>query len=354
MAEDVTSLLISVIIPALNSADTLPRCLKALQSSPYQRWEGIVVDDGSNDGSADLVRRAGMRVVPSQFPHSGPARARNLGAQIAKGDVLLFIDSDVEIRPDCVGRIARVFNETPELVACFGSYDEAPSATNFFSQYKNLFHHFVHQHAREDTSTFWSGCGAIRRDVFLAMGGFDTSYHRPTIEDIELGHRLHQARHQVLLDKRLQVKHLKRWSAISILRSDVFDRGIPWTQLILRSRDFPNDLNLHSSARIGVIAAYAMVLLCLPLALVWQGWWWFVSMGLVALVLYFNLPLYRFFARKRGWGFTLKAIPWHWLYLYYSGFAFAVGLLQHLLDQLREKNIRWSEARHRTVAAGEE
>jgi hypothetical protein len=117
------------------------------------------------------------------------------------------------------------------------------------SQYKNLFHHFVHQQAKEDGGSFWRCCGAIAGE-FLEVGGFDTQrFPRPSIEEIELGRRLKAAGHTILVNKTLQVKHLKRWTLTSIIKTDVFDRAIPWTQLIIAERNIPNDLNLEASQR---------------------------------------------------------------------------------------------------------
>lgn len=87
---------------------------------------------------------------------------------------------------DAVDRVAMVFKREPDIAALFGSYDDNPGETTFLSQYRNLLHHFVHQQGCEDASTFWAGCGAIRREVFLSIGGFDEGYVRPAIEDIEL------------------------------------------------------------------------------------------------------------------------------------------------------------------------
>ena len=78
----------------------------------------------------------------------------------------------------------------------------APRLQGVVSQYRNLLHHFVHQHGNSEASTFWAGCGAIRRSVFEEMGGFDEQrFPTPSIEDIELGYRLRQAGHRILLDK---------------------------------------------------------------------------------------------------------------------------------------------------------
>ena len=119
------------------------------------------------------------------------------------------------VRSDTIARIRRRFEMDPRLDALIGSYDDEPASAGFASQYKNLLHHFVHQHGREEAATFWTGCGAIRREVFAAAGGFDESYTRPCIEDIELGHRLRQRGRRIVLDPALQVKHLKHLSVIN-------------------------------------------------------------------------------------------------------------------------------------------
>ena len=133
------------------------------------------------------------------------------------------------VPPDVVEQITAVLQREADLAAVFGSYDDNPSEANFLSQYKNLFHHYVHQTAREDASTFWAGCGAIHKEIFLSMGGFDEGHYHPfmgarpgTSEDIELGYRLKLAGHRVRLLKELQVKHLKRWEVASLLRADFF------------------------------------------------------------------------------------------------------------------------------------
>ena len=135
----------------------------------------------------------------------------------------------------------------------------SPAQGIFFLRYKNLFHHFTHQQANSQASTFWGACGAIRREIFLAAGGFDENYRKPCIEDIELGYRLTAAGHRIKLVKSLQVKHLKRWGWLSLLKADFFQRALPWTELILRDRRFISDLNLRISSRISVLTSYAIL-----------------------------------------------------------------------------------------------
>jgi len=308
---------VSVIIPVRDGAAFLQRCLPAIVAD-----EVIVVDDGSRDESAAVAERHGARVIRLVGPQ-GPAAARNAAAHVATGEILFFVDADVVVRPDAVAQVVAAFVAEPELAAVFGSYDDAPAARNFLSQYKNLLHHYVHQTGREDASTFWAGCGAIRREVFEAVGGFDVAqFPRPAIEDIELGYRLRRAGYRIRLRKSLQGTHLKRWTAGTLLRADFWGRAVPWTRLMLRDRQGVNDLNLRTSSRVCVGLSWL-----LPASVVLR--WWWVAGASAVLLLTLNADVYRFFWRKRGAWFALGVIPWHWLYYFYSGLAFAVGFALH-------------------------
>ncbi len=321
---------VSVIIPVHNGGEIFRRCLSSIVAAVPPPHEVIVVADGDTDGSWSVAQEYYVKVL--RIPVcSGPAKARNVGAQAATGDILFFVDADVTIYPDTIRQVAIAFQCEPELAALIGSYDDAPGAQNFLSQYKNLLHHYVHQTAREDASTFWGACGAIRREVFFAVGGFDNSYRRPTIEDIELGYRLKQAGYTIRLCKSLQVKHLKRWGVISLLRADFFYRALPWTELILRDRQPLNDLNLQFSSRLSVVLIFAM------LGVAIGSVWWTKLLGVVVLLggllLILNAPVYQFFVRQRGWWFALRVIPWHWLYYFYCGLAYAIGTGRHYWRQ---------------------
>ncbi len=313
--------MISVVIPVHNAAACLGRCLGALKTSTYQDFECVVVDDGSTDDSAALAAASGARVIPTGGQR-GPAYARNRGVEACNGEIILFVDADVMVQPGTLTQAAKAFEENPALDALIGSYDEDPAEPNFLSQYKNLMHCFVHQRGKRRASTFWTGCGAIRRCVFEKFGGFDEAYVRPSIEDIELGARLVRAGRTIELEPTLMVKHLKRWTLSGLLTSDIRDRAIPWTVLMLRERNIPNDLNVQSSQRISVALTYLALMLapfCWPAAA--------VSL-LIAIAL--NHRFYRFLARKRGWWFAIRGVPLHLVYFLYSGASFVVGCVKAL------------------------
>jgi GT2 family glycosyltransferase len=324
------SLFISVIIPVHNGGRFLNRCLDALIASSYQSYEIIVVDDASTDGRIELNQRKEVRVF--QLAHqSGPAAARNFGAKQAHGEVLFFVDADVAVRSDTLARVAKDFLKNSHISAVFGSYDEDPAEKNFISQYKNLCHHFVHQQSNSDAQTFWAACGAIRREVFSAVGGFDQAqYTKPTIEDIELGYRMRRMGYQILLDKQLQVKHLKRWSLGSLVRADIFYRAVPWSKLVLENRVIVKDLNLQIRDR---ISAGLVGLLVMALAVsLFKPQLLFGAPPLVALLIALNHNLYSFFLNRRGLKFAVLAFPLQLLYYLYSGVAFVLCWCRYVIS----------------------
>jgi glycosyltransferase involved in cell wall biosynthesis len=327
--DSVPQITISVIIPVYNGGEKFKRCLQSLAKTSRDADEVIVVADGETDGSGLVAENFGAKVI--RLPEAGgPARARNLGAKVATGDILFFVDADVEIYPDTLEKVLAVFTHEPNLSALIGSYDDAPGADNFLSQYRNLFHHYTHQTSQPEASTFWGACGAIRQDIFWEVGGFDEKYRLPCIEDIELGYRLKKAGYQIGLRKHILVKHLKEWRPISMLKADFFYRALPWTSLILRDNQLNNDLNLQYSSRLSVVLVYATIA-----ALLTAPWFAQSSVALCLLTfafIVFNAPVYQFFHRKRGFIFALRTVPWHWLYYFYSGLAFAIGLVRHWLQ----------------------
>jgi GT2 family glycosyltransferase len=240
------------------------------------------------------------------------------------------VDADVTVPHKIIRQFSRAFTYDTELTAAFGSYDDSPSEKNFLSQYKNLLHHYVHQNANEKASTFWTGSGAIRREVFNKIGGFDEEF--TCIEDIELGYRLRSAGYNIQLLKHIEVKHLKRWGFRSLLKTDFFCRALPWTDLILNAGSFPDEPSVNRSGRASVILAYLIPLMFF--ATFWYRWLFLPAILLISGLIALNWDLFCFFYYKRGLIFTIKTVFWHWFYFFYSGLAFCIGLVKHSLKRI--------------------
>jgi GT2 family glycosyltransferase len=323
---------VSVIVPVGGAGDGFNRCLQSLSRLDPQPTETIVVIDGIDASFAHMAESAGATVVT--LPESmGPSVARNRGAQAACGDLLFFVDADVELAPDSVARVGEVFEREPELAALIGSYDDDPAHPGFLSQYRNLLHHYVHQHGKAEASTFWGACSAIRRAVFENLGGFDEAIAVPSIEDIELGSRLRRAGHRIALVKDLQAKHLKRWRMGDMISTDLLRRAAPWTELMLRDGGLLDDLNVKTADRLSVVMGYIVII-----GLIAGCFWPPMFAGALAaavLLLCTNAGLYGFYRRRRGVFFAFGAVFWHWIYLLICGLGFAIGGVRHVVRRWR-------------------
>lgn len=328
---------LSIIVPAYNAARDLPECLGALRAGAPADAELIVVDDASPDDTAAVAKAAGATALRLER-NGGPGAARNAGVARAGGDLILFVDADVVVAPDAVGRVMRAFTEDPGLAALFGSYDDRPRAPGLVSRYRNLLHHFVHHEGRVEASTFWAGLGAVRRRVFLDVGGFDAArFPRPSIEDIELGYRLRRAGHRIRLDPAVQGTHLKRWTLRSTVQVDVTRRAVPWARLILETPNAPADLNLRASQQLSAALA-GLAVLGLVVAFFAPAPGLGVAAAALAVVALLNRRFYALLWRRGGLLLLAAGLPLHVLYFLYSAASIAFVTLEARLR-------RWGRAR---------
>lgn len=230
---------LSVVVPATNAPPTLPRCTAAILGSDDHPGELVVVEDRGLTAS----------------------EARNTGVARASGDVVVFVDADVEVHADALGRISAAFDADPSLTALFGSYDDTPDDPGVVSAFRNLLHHHVHQMSAGPAETFWTGLGAVRRSSFLTLGGFDEdAYRHPSIEDIELGFRLRSTGARIDLDPAVQGTHLKVWTLRSMVWTDFVHRAVPWIALQARTRRLTTTLNCGWRHRLSAAACILLVL----------------------------------------------------------------------------------------------
>lgn len=320
--------LYSLIMPIHNARAHLAAVLPPL-SSLSSEWEVVLVDDGSTDGSGQLAQEylPQARYMRLERAH-GPAYARNLGAGVARGEVLVFQDSDVVARAEVLQGLVLELEGAPDFGAAFGAYDDAPASPRLVSRFRNLLHHFVHRSCAGPIPSFWSGFGAIRRVGFEAVGGFDAKlFAQPSVEDIELGGRLWRAGYRAFLSPRWQVNHLKDWTFTGFARTDIHQRARPWTRLILEGKAVSDNLNLKKSL-LGPVFLLVVFLVASVCGLWYQ---WAVLLAGLAGVLYLasNLSAYRFFAR---YGLAFSSV----LFLAVHHVCAAVGGALAVVDWLKD------------------
>jgi glycosyltransferase involved in cell wall biosynthesis len=313
---------ISVVMPVYNGASVLRASLAPLSAMlrAGEIAEILVVDDGSTDASAAIAAEFGARVLRSGG-RVGPGGARNVAAPAARGDILWFVDADVVVHEDAARKLAGHFRESG-AAAVFGSYDDRPAGGNFLSQYKNLVHHYYHYREGGDAATFWAGCGAVRREVFLACNGFDAqSYPYPSIEDIELGFRLRQRGLRIILAPDVQGTHLKVWRLANLLHTEIFRRALPWSRLIHARTGLPNVLNVSAGERINAALAAGLVASIALAAFRLVPFW--IPLAVLGAVAFANRRLFSGLRRARGPLFALAGVAFHQLYYLYGSAVYA-------------------------------
>jgi len=295
-----------VVVPATDSPESLERCLAAL---------------GSGSRAPDEL------VVQREPAGSGPAAARNLGAAATEADVIVFVDSDVEVHPDALERAAARFAADPDLAAVFGAYDDDPADPGLTSRYRNLLHHHVHTGAAGEAETFWAGLGAIRREAFEAAGGFDAEeFPRPSVEDIELGMRLRRGGAKIVLDPGIRGQHLKAWTLRRMVETDFRRRGVPWARLLLRGGSDSTALNLGWRRRAS--AATSVVLLGALLTRRPR-----LAAAALAANLLLDRGLYALLARRGGPRLLIAGVGLHQLHQLAAAVSVPAALVLHLREE---------------------
>ncbi len=329
----------SIIVPAYQAEETIGPCVRALheQTVPRDRYEIIVVDDGSTDRTADVAREAGADRVLT-IPHGGPSAARNAGVEAAQGEIVLFTDADCEPWPDWVERMTAPFAD-PKVMGAKGVYRTRQRA--LIARLVQLEYEFRYERmARLPSIDFIDTyAAAYRRELFLRYGGFATDVPIPSVEDIDFSFRLARARHRLVFVPDARVWHTHPSTLAAYLRRKArygFWRG--WLYIWhpeKRSGDAHTDPALKKQ--------FALLLLtgvCLVGGVLWRPLLLGAAGALIAF-LWTTLPFVR-------WAWTRDravALAWPWVTLLrglFQGAGLAVGLAYHRLRVHEAK--RWYRA----------
>lgn len=222
---------ISVIIPVRNGAATIGNCLRSIKRSYFKDFEVIVVDDHSTDATPDIARQHQCRLVAAE-EGSGANAARNLGASLAKGEIFVFIDSDVVINRETLLGIAERLEEEG-VDAVVGIYTAKHRHETLVSQYKNLWVRYSYIKSPPAIDWLFGAISGIRRKAFENLGGFDSSLlAQHGNDDIEAGKRLAKQKVNIVLDMDIEVEHLKHYTLRSFLRNE-FNRSAGFAELAM-------------------------------------------------------------------------------------------------------------------------
>jgi hypothetical protein len=306
---------LSVVVSAHNASATLAQTLRAIRASDLSRasYEIIVVDDASSDGSAAIAARYADTVVKLTGGQSGPAYSRNRGAELARGTVIAFADSDVIVPANTLSRMLAALLDRPEIVAIAASRDERSGADNFISRYWNLLLSFGERRQPGKCAKLAAGCAMVRRVPFRTVGMYDEwRFGTGGMESVELGERLLRMGNAVVLSTEEKVMHLRRWDLISMLgevwhRSKAVARSLGYNRV---NQAAPSEVVFTLSRSLTPAAALlgTMTLAAAFVPAASATW----KMGAaIAVLLLTNLPAYRYYAGSGGVLFTIVCAPLH-------------------------------------------
>ena len=332
---------LSVVVPVHQGADLLPRSLAALAGSelPRSLWELIVVDDASTDETARIAARFADVVVRLAGKPHGTAYARNRGFEWSRGECVAFVNAGVCVRPDTLTRFTLVLAREPEVGAVFGTFEPPAATESLVSQYRNLRLQYWRQDCEDAAETFCASCGAVRSRAFATVGMFDEwHFPRHQIEDFDLGHRLRQHGHRIVMRRDIQAAHLKRWTLRGMIAAELHDRAVPWMRLFDRRAVTRVRARCHVRRTKAINTALTWLALAFTAAAVHLEWPLLLLATAICtgVVLRNYAPQHRFFVRERGVAFALAVLPLELLFYLVNGVALAVGwTLRELLGEPR-------------------
>lgn len=249
---------ISIIIPNHNGEATLKSCLEAAFASGYPKFEVIVVDDCSKDRSTAIIEQFPCRLIRLEN-HSGASKARNIGAENSKGEVLFFIDADCVLNKNTLAIAGNIAEKTDPRTVLGGTYTPLPFDGNFFSIFQSVFIHYSETKHARNPDYIATHAMIISTETFRKSGGFAENF-LPILEDVEFSHRLRRMGFTLEMHPAILVRHIFNYSLARSFQNAI-RKSRYWTAYSLKNNDLLADSGTASvELKTNVVS---MVLFCL-------------------------------------------------------------------------------------------
>jgi glycosyltransferase involved in cell wall biosynthesis len=333
---DAVGYFISVIIPARNAEATIGACLAAAFASSYEPFEVIVVDDGSEDRSVEIIETFPCKLL-RLATHSGASRARNLGAAHSRGDALFFTDADCLLQEDTLSVAGKALAAASPDTVVGGTYTRVPHDRGFFSVFQSVFVNYFETKRAERPDYVAAHAMTMGAALFRRTAGFAEDF-LPILEDVEFSHRLRRAGVQLVVDPDLEVRHIFNFSLLGSLRN-ALRKSLYWTAYSLGRGDLFADSGTASAELKVNVGAHGVsaLLLCLALVTGQRLLPWLLP-GVLGVNLFLNRRFLGAFWRAGGPRFALGAAA-YWVLVYPLALEAGAlaGALRHLARSHRRR-----------------
>ena len=301
--------MISIVIPTYNSSRFMPALLESIFTQTIEDMEVIIVDDCSTDNTIEVLKNYPVRIVQME-KNGGPARARNRGVREAKGDIIFFLDSDVIVMDGTVREVMEYFHRSDSAQCVIGVCTTEPLNKGFVPRYMAMFEYIHLLGARDNrVSVFAPRCGAIKKDLFLKVGGYDESYKGADVEDFELARRINKT-DSIILNPNMRVRH-QFVNNFGEAVKNYFKRAVMWIHLFLKDRQLDNAGPTAPSNGIAAVCSFFsfLTLFLVPFSSTAR----YICVSLLILFVLANLKWWDFMRREAGLLFSLKALLLNYL-----------------------------------------
>ncbi len=294
----------SVVIPAYNAEKTICQCLEAVFASKEYVQEVIIVNDASIDRTVELARRFPCRIIELK-QNRGPAYSRMLGLKETTAEIVVFIDADVLVDKSIFSELLGAFSTYSDATAIVGMLSKKHPNKDFFSQYKNLYMHYIFSQCPLEIDFIYGAFYAVKKKYYTFM-----PLNKRYGEDTEFGMHLTQQGLKIILEKKIQVVHLKKYSLFSFIKNDFL---IPfyWARLFLLNKGWraikKEKRFFHAQKEQLISVALVPIIL---IALFLKGW---LAVLLIPLQFLLNLRFFIFLEQEKGLFFTLSSLVVTWL-----------------------------------------
>lgn len=326
---------VSVVIPIYNSARTITEVLAALSRSEFQDFEIVMVHDSSTDDTAEVLKELSkqydFRLL--EFPENrGVSKARNTGAEAARGEILFFIDADCIVRPDtlrlCIEELAK-----GESICVGGAYTPDAWDQDFYSNFQSLYINYV-ETKNERPDYIATHCMAIPKKIYQKFGGFREDYfvgHAASVEDVELSHRLLAAGYTLSRPHGIEVQHMFGYDLKKSIQNAI-KKSKYWTMYSLHNRDVMKDSGAASYELKIDVFSQSLIALFVLLTLIFKFWLLLIPAAMLYIVnSVSSIRLFSLMRRQKGWGFLLKAMGYYqFVYPYIVAWGSFRGMLNYL------------------------
>jgi GT2 family glycosyltransferase len=264
--------------------------------------------------------------------NSGPAKARNRGVKEAKGDVIFFLDSDVIVLEGSIQEVKEYFEKNPSANCVIGVCVTEPLNKGFVPSYMAMFE-YIHLIGTPDNkvSVFAPRCGAIKRDFFLRIGGYDESYKGADVEDFELARRINKV-DCIVLNEKIKVKH--QFASFKQAVRNYFKRTVMWVHLFFKEKQLDNAGPTAPSNGIAAICSFFSLIFLFLIPFIPIAKYAFISLLIIFLLT--NMRWWNFMRKEAGLLFAIKALGLN----YFLGIDIMIAAMYALISYLLKKETR--------------